>query len=420
MGPPVAHAEMLNPRLGSDKEALAREFRDADPFPHVVIPDFFSRDVARRLLDDFPRFEERFARNEMGKVGKKAARRDVRDISEAYRELDDFLQTPQFLNLVSEIAGIPDLLYDSEYHGGGTHENLDGASLYPHVDFNYHAKGWHRRLNLIVYLSPEWKEEWGGNLELHSNPWDPSNDSAKTLPAGFNQAVLFETSEHSWHGFRRIKLPADRRHLSRKSFAIYLYTLERPAQETAASHQTIYVPFGVPEDLQPGSVLSEEQYRLLHARFSDYRRMLKHQYDQQLRLSEKVRDEPAYLESIDRIRETVRRALPRESTVIVVSKGDPALLDLFGRRAWHFPQDEDGAYPWAYPEDGPEVIDQLEALRARGGTYLLFPASALWWLERYPEFAAHLHRHYPVIVRDEQTCVIFGLQGEPEARQGKG
>jgi hypothetical protein len=416
MPPPrVAHPEILNLHLQSDKETLALEFRDADPFPHVVIPEFFAGEVAQRLLDDFPSFEERFARNEMGDVGRKAARRDVRDISGAYRELDNFLETPEFLNLMSEITGIPDLLYDPDHHGGGTHENVDGATLYPHVDFNYHPKGWHRRLNLIVYLSPEWEEEWGGTLELHSNPWDPSNDSVKTLPANFNQAVLFETSEHSWHGFRRIQLPEDRRHLSRKSFAIYLYTLERPTEQTAASHQTIYVPFGMPEDLQPGSVLSEEQHRLLHARFSDYRGMLKHQYDQQLRLSEKVRDRPAYLESIDRIRETVRRVLPRDCTVIVATKGDSALLDLYGRHAWHFPQDEDGAYPWSYPEDGPAVIDQLETLRARGGQYLLFPPSALWWLESYPEFTAHLYRHYPAMVRDEKTCVLFALEEDQEA-----
>jgi hypothetical protein len=414
--PPVVHADILNLRLQSDKEALGREFRDADPFPHVVIPEFFSSEAAQRLLEDFPSFEDRFARNEMGDVGRKAARRDVRDISEAYRELDDFLRTPEFLNLMSEITGIPDLLYDPEYHGGGTHENVDGASLAPHVDFNYHTKGWHRRLNLIVYLSPEWEEEWGGSLELHSNPWDPPNDSAKTLPTKFNHAVIFETSEHSWHGFSQIKLPEDRRHMSRKSFAIYLYSRERPPEQTAPEHSTIYVPFGMPEDLQPGSVLSEEQYRLLEARFTDYRGMLKFQYDQQLRLSKRLQADPsAYAACIKRIRETVRQVLPRDSTVIVVSKGDPALLDLYGRRAWHFPRDEDGGYPGSYPEDGPSVIGQLEGLRERGGQYLLFPEPALWWLESYPEFTAHLYRHYPVIVRDEKTCVIFALEENQEA-----
>jgi hypothetical protein len=287
MGPPsVAHAEILNPSLQSNREALAREFQEADPFRHVVIPEFFAPEVARRLLSDFPGFEDRFARGEMGDVGRKAVHKNVRDVSDAYREVDDFLQTPEFLDFMSELTGIPGLLYDSEYHGGGTHENVDGASLYTHVDFNYHPKGWHRRLNLIVYLSPEWEDEWGGNLELHSNPWDLSADHAKSVSTKFNQAVLFETSEISWHGFSQIKLPEDRRNLSRKSFAIYLYTKDRPADQTAASHSTIYIPFGMPDDVRPGSVLTDEQHRLLNARFNEYRDMLKLQYDRQLRQSE--------------------------------------------------------------------------------------------------------------------------------------
>lgn len=287
--PPVAHATILNPCLQSDKEALAREFQDADPFRHVVIPNFFTPEMAQRLLDDFPRFEGRFARGETGDVGRKAVHREVREISDAYRDVDDFLQTPELLNFMSKITGIPDLLYDFAYHGGGTHENVDGASLYPHVDFNYHPKGWHRRLNLIIYLSPEWEEQWGGILELHSNPWDPSTDHAKSVLTTFNYAVLFETTEHSWHGFRQINLPEDRRHLSRKSFAIYLYTKDRPAHQATASHSTIYVPFGMPDNIQPGSVLTERQHRLLNARFDEYRSMLKFQYDRQLQLTEEFR-----------------------------------------------------------------------------------------------------------------------------------
>jgi hypothetical protein len=290
MGPtPVAHAEILNPRLHSEKEALGSTFREAKPFPHVVISDFFARDVAQRLLDDFPSFEDRYATGETGEVGRKAARRNVRDISDAYREVDDFIQTSEFLNFMSEMTGIPDLMYDAEYHGGGTHENVNGASLYTHVDFNYHPKGWHRRLNLIVYLTPEWQEEWGGNLELHSNPWDPWTDEVETVPAEFNHAIVFETSEHSWHGFPEIRLPEDRRHLTRKSFAIYLYTHDRPAEQTAAQHSTIYVPFGMPDDIGPGTVLTEEQNKLLHKRVGEFRDMLKLQYDRLLRQSEEFR-----------------------------------------------------------------------------------------------------------------------------------
>jgi GT2 family glycosyltransferase len=119
--------------------------------------------------------------------------------------------------------------------------------------------------------------------------------------------------------------------------------------------------------------------------------------------------DPVYLECVRRIRETVRRVLPRHATVAVVSKGDERLMDLYGRRAWHFPQDASGGYPGYYPNDGPSVIAQLESLRIRGAEYLLFPETALWWLERYPLFSGHLLSHYRVIHRDEDTCVIFAL-----------
>ena len=58
----------------------------------------------------------------MGAVGGKAVRMDVREISDSYRELDRYLQTGEFLDFVSRATGIPDLLFDPDYIGGGTHE----------------------------------------------------------------------------------------------------------------------------------------------------------------------------------------------------------------------------------------------------------------------------------------------------------
>jgi hypothetical protein len=285
----VGTVEVLNRRLQEEREALRDRFENADPFPHVVIPDFFAPDFCKRMLDDFPPFEERYALNEMGQVGGKAVRTDVRDIGETYRQLDDFIQTPEFLGLISDITGIPDLLYDPDYVGGGTHENLETQGLDPHVDFNYHPRtGWHRRLNLIVYLNPEWEESWGGNLDLHSDPWEPETDRVTTVLPLLNQAVIFETSEVSWHGFSPLRLPGDRKQLSRKSFAIYLYTKERPAEQIAASHATVYVPDGMPSNIKPGQVLAEQDYQAINTNFTRQLGQLKFLYERELKFNNQI------------------------------------------------------------------------------------------------------------------------------------
>jgi Rps23 Pro-64 3,4-dihydroxylase Tpa1-like proline 4-hydroxylase len=278
------------------RDAYARQFQAAQPFRHVAIDDFLERGLCERLLADFPGFEARHALNERGEVGGKAVRMDVRDISDAYRDLDRYLQTPEFLEFVSIVTGIPDLLYDPDYVGGGTHENRQGQSLAPHVDFNFHPRTrWHRRLNLIVYLNHEWDDAWGGSLELYSDPWNPTANRTTSIAPLFNKAVVFETTEISWHGFTEIQLPTERAELSRKSFAIYLYTVERPAQDTAPSHATIYVPDTMPTDWQAGRTLSADDLAELGKRFTHMRGQLHFLYEREKQFTAQIAELEAAL-----------------------------------------------------------------------------------------------------------------------------
>jgi hypothetical protein len=116
-----------------------------------------------------------------------------------------------------------------------------------------------------------------------------------------------------------------------------------------------------------------------------------------------------YKQLLQRVRDVVRSSVPPGATVLVVSKGDDDLLELGGRPGWHFPRHEDGKYAGHYPSDSATTIAHLEDLRAEGAEYILFPRTAFWWLDHYPQLAEHLQRRYHLIARQDHTCLIFGL-----------
>jgi hypothetical protein len=279
--------ELLNPEVAKRGAELQRAFREARPFGHVAVDEFLDRGFCEQLMSEFPAFEERRAKNEMGEVGRKATVPEITTIGPAYREFDKLMRSADLLEWMGRVASISQLIYDPDYVGGGTHENLDGQDLDIHVDFNFHPKrALHRRLNLIVFLNPEWRAEWGGCLELHRDPWNPERDDCASVVPVANRAVLFETTETSWHGFTRIRLPEEKKQISRRSLAVYFYTRERPVRQTAASHGTVYVPRALPPHLQEG-------YQLRAADVQDLRDLLTRRdgqirflYERELEMSE--------------------------------------------------------------------------------------------------------------------------------------
>lgn len=115
-----------------------------------------------------------------------------------------------------------------------------------------------------------------------------------------------------------------------------------------------------------------------------------------------------YATVVRRIAAIAAAVVPPGATVAVVSKGDDTLVELDGLVGWHFPGDAAGGYAGYHPASGAAAVEQLEAARARGARYLLLPRTAYWWLDHYPELAAHLDRRCRRVHRDEH-CAVYEL-----------
>jgi hypothetical protein len=91
-----------------------------------------------------------------------------------------------------------------------------------------------------------------------------------------------------------------------------------------------------------------------------------------------------------------------------VSKGDDRLLQVPGRRCSHFPQDPAGSYLGYYPQTGADALQMLEAAEGAGAEFFVLPATAMWWLDHYPELAERLGQTRPLVDLPDR-CLVFGL-----------
>ena len=118
----------------------------------------------------------------------------------------------------------------------------------------------------------------------------------------------------------------------------------------------------------------------------------------------------AYRDLIEEVHASIRSYVPPDSVVLIVSKGDEELVRIDGYRAWHFPRDAWGSYAGFHPASSFEAIMHLRHLYAEGAQYLVFPATAAWWLEHYRELANLLESAHQLLVSEEGVCVIYQLQ----------
>ena len=220
----------------------------AEPFPHVVIDGLVPEDLLDGVIQESPKPHERedWLRADRTDAIKLSISKDW-TLGPTTRHLLNQFNSAVFIDFLERLTGMSGLLPDPHYFGGGLHQIERGGFLKIHADFNLHGRLLlDRRINVLVYLNHDWRDEWGGHLEL----WERTmTRRMKAITPSFNRMVIFATTDTSYHGHPDpLRCPPD---IRRRSLALYYYSNGRPAHEQSEAHSTLHqVRPG--EDFHPG------------------------------------------------------------------------------------------------------------------------------------------------------------------------
>jgi hypothetical protein len=219
-------------RLALDR---SEQYQSAEPFPHVVLDEFVSPELALALSQAFPPVDSIDWIERDNENNRRRYQHDETKLPLLLREMLREMNARQFILFLETLTGIDNLLPDPYFVGGGVHVSTRGDFLNVHADFNWHHKlQAHRRVNALLYLSEPWDDSWGGATEL----WDlDMSGSAVVVPPAFNRLLVFSTSEHSNHGQPVPNACPDG--VLRKVLNLYYYTAHRD-DESADPHFTLY------------------------------------------------------------------------------------------------------------------------------------------------------------------------------------
>ncbi len=207
--------------LEAQLPALAEKYATAEPYPHIVLDDVLLPDALARAYEEFDGIPQASWTNYLHLNERKYANTRPDTWGPTLREVAEAFSSDRFVAFLSQLTGIPGLMADDIMDGGGLHRSLAGGFLNVHADFTaHHSKpGWHRRVNLLLYLNEQWDESWGGELELWSA--DMQRCTTRVPPIG-NRVLLFTTDERSYHGHPEpLRFPEGR---ARQSMALYYFT----------------------------------------------------------------------------------------------------------------------------------------------------------------------------------------------------
>ncbi|AKJ31759.1 2OG-Fe(II) oxygenase [Caldimonas brevitalea] len=238
-GRQLAFADLLSPDLSSPAyvQQLAEQMREAKPFPHLVIDGLFSPQLLRLIAEEFDDCREqdwRVVKSQQELTHRSTPGARLGPAAKLYFSL---VNSPYFLDLLSTVSGVEDLITDPKLYGGGLHETRNGGRFGIHRDFNRHPRtGLDNEMVLITYLNEQWNPEWGGALEL----WDAEGKQCvRSIPPDFGRTVLMRHSDISYHGHPHpLQAPEGR---TRRSVACYYYSYRLARRERERRNTSLFL-----------------------------------------------------------------------------------------------------------------------------------------------------------------------------------
>lgn len=201
-----------------------KNFHGLEPFNYCIVDNFFETKIAVKLSNEFLNFNNKAWHTYNNGLECKKSCNDWNQFPELTYSVFHLINSKKFVGYLKDKAQIDKLYSDAGLHGGGWHICSNAGKLNPHLDYSTHPKlKLARKLNLIIYLEREWEEGWGGHFGLYKETVkNKSKILCQEIAPTFNRAIIFDSSQNSWHGIsREVKAPEG---FYRKSIATYYLT----------------------------------------------------------------------------------------------------------------------------------------------------------------------------------------------------
>lgn len=223
----------------------AETYRTRHPYPHGSFDDFLPPEILDRVIEELQQLPE--AETSFDRPQEKLKTSYIPERLPTYtRQLFYALNSRPFIQFLENMTGIKGLIPDPYFAGGGVHVVATGGHLDIHADFNHNdILNLERRLNVLIYLNKDWKEDYGGSFEIWNT--DMTEKVSSFVPE-YNRMVCFNTGSDTWHGN-----PSTVNHpdgMPRMSLALYYYTATWDLNRR--SHGTLFKPRPGTQDERDG------------------------------------------------------------------------------------------------------------------------------------------------------------------------